>query len=98
MEINDFSSFIHAHMLTISAYILYSPKINMSSDNFNKLQEENGKMSWSVADAVDYKRFPADRSKTGGWVSAALVSGSNFPFFPTHCSYHQQYVPGSFSL
>ncbi|XP_065850834.1 protein NRT1/ PTR FAMILY 6.2 [Euphorbia lathyris] len=35
----------------------------------------DGKMSWAVADAVDYKGFPADRSKTGGWVPAALVLG-----------------------
>ncbi|KAE8718925.1 Protein NRT1/ PTR FAMILY 6.2 [Hibiscus syriacus] len=34
-----------------------------------------GKMSWTVADAVDYKGFPADRLKTGGWVPAALVLG-----------------------
>ncbi|XP_072993455.1 protein NRT1/ PTR FAMILY 6.2 [Typha latifolia] len=34
-----------------------------------------GKMSWSVADAVDYKGFPADKSKTGGWVPAALILG-----------------------
>ncbi|XP_071729519.1 protein NRT1/ PTR FAMILY 6.2-like [Rutidosis leptorrhynchoides] len=33
------------------------------------------KMSWTVADAVDYKGFPADRSKTGGWVPAALILG-----------------------
>ncbi|GMI95144.1 NRT1/ PTR family 6.2 [Hibiscus trionum] len=32
-------------------------------------------MSWTVADAVDYKGFPADRSKTGGWVPATLVLG-----------------------
>lgn len=29
-----------------------------------------------VADAVDYKGFPADRTKTGGWVPAALILGS----------------------
>ncbi|KAM7509395.1 hypothetical protein LguiA_019848 [Lonicera macranthoides] len=34
-----------------------------------------GKMSWTVADAVDYKGFPADRSKTGGWMPASLVLG-----------------------
>ncbi|XP_061345251.1 protein NRT1/ PTR FAMILY 6.2 [Gastrolobium bilobum] len=34
-----------------------------------------GKMSWTVADAVDYKGFPADRSKTGGWVPAAFILG-----------------------
>uniref|UniRef100_A0A5B7BUR9 Putative Major facilitator superfamily protein isoform 2 n=1 Tax=Davidia involucrata TaxID=16924 RepID=A0A5B7BUR9_DAVIN len=34
-----------------------------------------GKMSWTVADAIDYKGFPADRSKTGGWVTAALILG-----------------------
>ncbi|KAL5771384.1 hypothetical protein ACOSP7_015538 [Xanthoceras sorbifolium] len=34
-----------------------------------------GKMSWTVSDAVDYKGFPADRSKTGGWVPAALILG-----------------------
>lgn len=32
-------------------------------------------MSWTVADAVNYNRLPADRSKTGGWVPAALVLG-----------------------
>jgi len=32
-------------------------------------------MSWTVGDAVDYKGFPADRSKTGGWVPAALILG-----------------------
>ncbi|XP_068647639.1 protein NRT1/ PTR FAMILY 6.2-like [Aristolochia californica] len=34
---------------------------------------ENGKMSWSVADTVDYKGYPADKSRTGGWVAAALI-------------------------
>ncbi|KAI7730623.1 hypothetical protein M8C21_005509 [Ambrosia artemisiifolia] len=34
-----------------------------------------GKTSLTVADAVDYKGFPADRSKTGGWVPAALILG-----------------------
>ena len=32
-------------------------------------------MSWAVADAFDYKGDPADRSKTGGWVPAALILG-----------------------
>lgn len=32
-------------------------------------------MSWTIGDAVDYKGFPADRSKTGGWVTAALILG-----------------------
>lgn len=32
-------------------------------------------MSWTVPDAVDYKGYPADRSKTGGWVPAALILG-----------------------
>jgi len=36
-------------------------------------QEE--KMSWIVAEAVDYKGFPADRSKTGGWIPATLILG-----------------------
>lgn len=35
----------------------------------------DGKMSWVVADALDYKGSPADRSKTGGWVPAALILG-----------------------
>ncbi|MFS7966005.1 putative proton-dependent oligopeptide transporter family, PTR2 family proton/oligopeptide symporter [Helianthus anomalus] len=35
----------------------------------------DGKTSLTVADAVDYKCFPADRSKTGGWVPAALILG-----------------------
>ncbi|KAL8125711.1 hypothetical protein AgCh_013101 [Apium graveolens] len=32
-------------------------------------------MSLKVSDAVDYKGFPADKSKTGGWVPAALILG-----------------------
>ncbi|OMP07229.1 Proton-dependent oligopeptide transporter family [Corchorus olitorius] len=36
---------------------------------------QEGKMSWTVADAVDYKGFPADKSKTGGWIPAALILG-----------------------
>jgi hypothetical protein len=32
-------------------------------------------MSWTVSDAIDYKGFPADKSKTGGWVTAALILG-----------------------
>ncbi|PWA47476.1 proton-dependent oligopeptide transporter family [Artemisia annua] len=35
----------------------------------------DGKTSLTVADAVDYNGFPADRSKTGGWVPAALILG-----------------------
>ncbi|XAR66906.1 hypothetical protein NMG60_11013282 [Bertholletia excelsa] len=35
----------------------------------------SGKMSWTVSDAVDYKGYPADKSKTGGWVSAAMILG-----------------------
>ncbi|KAI6679379.1 hypothetical protein NL676_033260 [Syzygium grande] len=33
------------------------------------------KMSWAVSDAVNSKGFPADRSKTGGWIPAALILG-----------------------
>ncbi|XP_059637978.1 protein NRT1/ PTR FAMILY 6.2 [Cornus florida] len=33
------------------------------------------KMSWTVADAVDSKGSPADRTKTGGWAPAALILG-----------------------
>lgn len=32
-------------------------------------------MSLTVVDAVDYKGFPAGRSKTGGWTPAALILG-----------------------
>lgn len=32
-------------------------------------------MSLTVADAVDYKGYPADKSKTGGWAPAALILG-----------------------
>ncbi|XP_062078033.1 protein NRT1/ PTR FAMILY 6.2 [Humulus lupulus] len=34
-----------------------------------------GKMSWTSSDAVDYKGFPANKSKTGGWLPAALILG-----------------------
>lgn len=37
-------------------------------------------MSLTVYDAVDYKGFPADKSKTGGWVPAALILGSSICF------------------
>ncbi|KAF2310644.1 hypothetical protein GH714_016011 [Hevea brasiliensis] len=44
--------------------------------HFNYLSfQRDGKMSWTVADAVDYNGLPADRSKTGGWIPAALVLG-----------------------
>ncbi|KAM3270349.1 protein NRT1/ PTR FAMILY 6.2 isoform X1 [Capsicum chacoense] len=33
------------------------------------------KIIWTIADAVNYKGLPADRSKTGGWVPAALILG-----------------------
>ncbi|CAN8246944.1 unnamed protein product [Cochlearia groenlandica] len=33
------------------------------------------KGSWMVADAVDYNGHPADKSKTGGWITAALILG-----------------------
>ncbi|XP_026441840.1 protein NRT1/ PTR FAMILY 6.2-like [Papaver somniferum] len=36
---------------------------------------EGNKASWSIADTVDYKGFPADKSKTGGWIPAALILG-----------------------
>lgn len=35
-------------------------------------------MSWEFADAVDSKGFPADKSKTGGWITAALILGVFF--------------------
>lgn len=35
----------------------------------------DGKQSLTVADAVDYKGCPANRSKTGGWATAALIVG-----------------------
>lgn len=41
-------------------------------------------MTWTVADAVDYKGFPADKSKTGGWVPASLILGL-FSRFPLKC-------------
>ncbi|KAK6941644.1 Proton-dependent oligopeptide transporter family, partial [Dillenia turbinata] len=35
----------------------------------------DGKMSWTVADAVDYSGVPANKAKTGGWIPAALILG-----------------------
>ncbi|KAF2553112.1 hypothetical protein F2Q68_00035633 [Brassica cretica] len=34
------------------------------------------KGSWTVADAVDYNGLPVDKSKTGGWITAAFILGS----------------------
>ncbi|KAH7657164.1 Proton-dependent oligopeptide transporter family protein [Dioscorea alata] len=31
------------------------------------------KKSWTVGDALDYKGFPAEKSRTGGWIPAALI-------------------------
>lgn len=57
----------------IQPFLIYTIKF-FKSLLFNFCLKE-GKMSWTVADAVDYKGFPADRSKTGGWVPASLVLG-----------------------
>lgn len=36
----------------------------------------------TIQDAWDYKGRPAERSKTGGWTSAAMILGLQFfPFF-----------------
>ncbi|KAL4296166.1 hypothetical protein GQ457_12G023740 [Hibiscus cannabinus] len=48
---------------------------SLSARFLQLLEHMEGKMSWTVADAVDYKGFPADRSKTGGWIPAALILG-----------------------
>ena len=42
---------------------------------FSSGVQDGKKLSWTVADAVDYKGFPADKSKTGGWIPAALILG-----------------------
>ncbi|GKV03279.1 hypothetical protein SLEP1_g15611 [Rubroshorea leprosula] len=34
------------------------------------------KINCNVADAVDYKGFPVNKSRTGGWVRAALIIGT----------------------
>ncbi|KAJ8768210.1 hypothetical protein K2173_021150 [Erythroxylum novogranatense] len=36
---------------------------------------QDGKICNTVSDAVDDKGFPADKSRTGGWVPAALILG-----------------------
>ncbi|KAK6236217.1 hypothetical protein SCA6_011554 [Theobroma cacao] len=67
------------HKLKTNLYIL--PKRRGEIEALPKLLKysvhgsQEGKMSWTVADAVDYKGFPADRSKTGGWIPAALILG-----------------------
>ncbi|KAJ8768065.1 hypothetical protein K2173_021005 [Erythroxylum novogranatense] len=38
-------------------------------------QLQDGKICNTVSDAVDFKGFPADKSRTGGWVPAALILG-----------------------
>ena len=32
----------------------------------------------TLSDAWDYKGLPANRSKTGGWISSAMILGPNF--------------------
>lgn len=41
--------------------------------------EENKNMKSFISDAVDCKGGPADRTTTGGWVSAALILGGFYP-------------------
>lgn len=58
-------------------------------------------MSLKVSDVVDYKGSPADKSKTGGWVPAALILGlyicfddmPSFTNFPAHKSSSQILMP-----
>ena len=53
-------------------------------------------MSLIVADAVDYKGFPADKSRTGGWIPAALSLGRArmqfFFFFATNLCFFLSYA------
>ncbi|KAG0461518.1 hypothetical protein HPP92_021815 [Vanilla planifolia] len=57
-----------------------SSQLNPSLRLFHALTQKRvenfwngGKASWMVLDAVDYKGFPADKYKTGGWIPAALI-------------------------
>ncbi|PPD71807.1 hypothetical protein GOBAR_DD31288 [Gossypium barbadense] len=52
---------------------LFACHLSFISSNTSKIMDE--KMSLTVADAVDYKGHPADKSRTGGWVPAALSLG-----------------------
>ncbi|KAL8483774.1 hypothetical protein ACS0TY_026455 [Phlomoides rotata] len=66
------SSFFHNFLLQSKQMIDHNTSSSLKHlFNFVFLQAE--KMSLTVADAVDYKGFPAERSKTGGWVTAALI-------------------------
>lgn len=56
-------------------------------------------MSWIVTEAVDYKGFPADRSKTGGWIPAALILGLQKQSYLHHSSVsHVGYDYGTYFL
>lgn len=44
------------------------------------MAQTDEKMSLIVADALDYKGNPADRTKTGGWIPAALILGTLLVF------------------
>lgn len=50
--------------------------------------QEEGKMSWTVSDAVNYKGFPADKSKTGGWTTASLILGLHLSLPLTELNSH----------
>jgi len=41
-------------------------------NNLSATQEE------TIPDACDYKGHPAQRSKTGGWVAAAMILGLQY--------------------
>lgn len=54
--------------------------------------QEEGKMSWTVSDAVNYKGFPADKSKTGGWITASLILGLYLSLPLTELNYSCKYI------
>lgn len=65
--VSRFSSLLSCHFSFLSLHLIpLDPSL------------QEGKMSPAVADAVDYKGFPADRSVTGGWVPAALILGLSY--------------------
>lgn len=64
--------------------------VHLGSKRFFISSYQEGKETWTLAEAVDYRGFPADKSTTGGWIRAVQILGlflfsiSNFSFTPNN--------------
>ncbi|KAF3576981.1 hypothetical protein DY000_02030555 [Brassica cretica] len=75
--LGSFSSLLFSSLLLSSGHRAVSSASFFASVAYKEqtFSRKESKGSWTVADAVDYNGLPADKSKTGGWITAALILG-----------------------